>query len=77
LGRGECHAHIIGHCAALAPSWKVRAEYRFTDLGRFTRDVPLTRATTDNSLPNIGSSAAAINVSASFHTLRLGVAYSF
>jgi outer membrane immunogenic protein len=63
--------------AALAPSWKVRAEYRFADLGRFTRDVPLTRATTDNSLPNIGSSAAATNVSASFHTLRLGVAYSF
>jgi outer membrane immunogenic protein len=58
--------------AALAPSWKVRGEYRFTDLGRFTRDVPLTRATTDNS-----SSAAATNVSASFHTLRLGVAYSF
>lgn len=63
--------------AALAANWKVRAEYRFTDLGSFTKDVPLTRTTTDNSLPNTGSSAAAANVSASFHTLRLGVAYSF
>lgn len=62
--------------AALAANWKVRAEYRFTDLGRFTESVPLVR-TTNGALPNAGSAAAAADVSASFHTLRLGVAYSF
>lgn len=62
--------------AALAANWKVRAEYRFTDLGRFTENVPLIR-TTNGALPNAGSAAAVADVSASFHTLRLGVAYSF
>jgi outer membrane immunogenic protein len=62
--------------AALAANWKIRAEYRFTDLGRFTETVPLVR-TTNGALPNAGSAAAAADVSASFHTLRLGVAYSF
>jgi outer membrane immunogenic protein len=62
--------------AALAANWKVRAEYRFTDLGRFTETVPLVR-TTNGALPNAGSAAAVADVSASFHTLRLGVAYSF
>jgi outer membrane immunogenic protein len=62
---------------ALAPNWKVRAEYRFTDLGTFTKNTPLVRTTSDGAPANTGSSTAAANVSASFHTLRLGVAYSF
>jgi outer membrane immunogenic protein len=62
--------------AALAANWKVRAEYRFTDLGRSTQNIPLIR-TTNGALPNAGSAAAVADVSASFHTLRLGVAYSF
>ena len=67
----------LGIESALASNWKVRAEYRFTDLGTFTKNIPLARTTSDNTLPNTGSSAAAASVSASFHTLRLGVAYSF
>jgi outer membrane immunogenic protein len=63
--------------AALAPNWKVRAEYRFTDFGSSTKTVPLTRTSSSGALPNSGSAAAAADVSASFHTLRLGVAYSF
>ncbi len=62
--------------AALAANWKVRAEYRFTDLGRSNQNIPLIR-TTNGALPNAGSAAAVADVSASFHTLRLGVAYSF
>jgi outer membrane immunogenic protein len=62
---------------ALGPNWKARAEYRFSDLGSFSKDAPLTRTTSSNALPNAGSAAAAADVSASFHTLRLGVAYSF
>lgn len=62
---------------ALGPNWKFRAEYRFTDLGQSTKDIPLLRATSNNSLPNTGSSAASADVNASFHTLRMGVAYSF
>ena len=62
---------------ALGPNWKVRAEYRFTDLGRSSKNIPLIRTTSGSALPNAGSSAAVADVSASFHTLRLGVAYSF
>jgi outer membrane immunogenic protein len=63
--------------AALTANWKVRAEYRFTDLGRSTQNIPLIRTSSSSSLPNTGSAAAAADVSASFHTLRMGVAYSF
>jgi outer membrane immunogenic protein len=62
---------------AITPHWKVRAEYRFADLGNFSKTVPLARTTTDGAIPNAGSSAAVANFSANFHTLRLGAAYSF
>jgi opacity protein-like surface antigen len=61
----------LGVEAAIAAHWKVRAEYRFADLGHFSKTVPLTRTTTDAAIPNTGSSAAVVNVNADFHTLRL------
>ncbi len=67
----------LGVEAAIAARWKVRAEYRFADLGHYSKTVPLTRTTTDAAIPNTGSSAAVANVNADFHTLRLGVAYVF
>jgi outer membrane immunogenic protein len=67
----------LGVEAAIAAHWKVRAEYRFADLGHYSKTVPLTRTTTDAAIPNTGSSAAVANVNADFHTLRLGVAYGF
>ena len=66
-----------GFETALGPNWKFRAEYRFTDFGQSTKDISLLRASSNSALPNTGSSAAAADVTASFHTLRLGVAYSF
>lgn len=83
FGAGSWNDTRIGWTAgggvetALGPNWKVRAEYRFTDLGRFAKDVPLVRTTSSNAVPNPGAAAAVADVSASFHTLRLGVAYSF
>jgi outer membrane immunogenic protein len=64
--------------ALVAPNWRVRAEYRFTDLGRFTKEVPLTRVSSDPvNLPNTGSLNSVVNLNAGFHTVRLGFAYGF
>jgi outer membrane immunogenic protein len=64
--------------AVVVGNWKIRAEYRFTDLGRFTKQIPLARTSTDPaSLPNTGSLSATANLSAAFHTVRLGIAYGF
>ena len=64
--------------ALVAGNWRMRAEYRFTDLGQFSKEVPLTRTSTDRiNLPNTGSLDSIVNLSATFHTVRLGVAYGF
>ena len=72
---------------ALWGPWKARAEYRFTDLGSFTRSVPLARTCTDgpstggastcSSTPNVGSTAAIIDIASSFQTIRVGIGFDF
>jgi outer membrane immunogenic protein len=71
---------------AIGGGWKVRAEYRYTDLGSFTHDVALTRTCLDphgNGLcapgvaPNTGPAFLPIYQQASFQTFRLGLVYSF
>src|SRR5205085_6802238 len=70
-GGGGVEAVVVG-------GWKIRAEYRFTDLGRFSKQIPLTRTSTDPvNLPNTGSMTSTANLSATFHTVRLGIAYGF
>jgi len=68
---GGAEAIIVGN-------WKIRGEYRFTDLGRFSKQIPLVRTSTDPvNLANTGSMSATANLSAAFHTVRLGIAYGF
>ena len=72
--------------------WKMRLEYRFTDLGSFQRTVPLihtcSQANNGPSFnpcagPNPGfpsvppASVAPVTQEASFQTIRVGIAYSF
>jgi outer membrane immunogenic protein len=68
---------------AIGGGWKVRAEYRYTDLGSFTHDVALTRtcsgiaAVVCGTTPNAGPAFAPVYQQASFQTVRLGLVYSF
>jgi opacity protein-like surface antigen len=66
--------------------WKMRLEYRFTDLGSFQRTVPLrnTCSGVDATVCTQGvfitvppANVAPVHQEASFQSLRLGVAYSF
>ena len=67
-----------GFEALLTRNWRVRAEYRFTDLGQFSKQTSLTRSSTDPlNLPNIGSTNSIVNFDAAFHTVRVGLAYAF
>jgi outer membrane immunogenic protein len=68
---GGAEAIIVGN-------WKIRGEYRFTDLGRFSKQIPLVRTSTDPvNLANTGSLSSTLNFNATFHTVRLGIAYGF
>ena len=67
-----------GFEALLTRNWRVRAEYRFTDLGQFSKQVALVRSSSDPvNLPNSGSLTSTVNFDAAFHTFRLGLAYAF
>jgi opacity protein-like surface antigen len=62
----------------LTKNWRVRAEFRFTDLGQFSKQTSLTRSSTDPlNLPNIGSSSSTVNLDAAFHTVCVRLAYAF
>ena len=65
--------------------WKMRLEYRFTDLGSFQRTVPLTTTCTainarcafDIALTVPPANVAPVTQEASFQSIRFGLAYSF
>jgi outer membrane immunogenic protein len=65
--------------------WKARIEYRYTDLGTFTKTVPLTRTCADagsglancTTAPNVGTSAASIDIKSTFQTFRVGLGFDF
>ena len=64
--------------ALLTRNWRLRAEYRFTDLGQFSKQVALVRSSSDPvNLPNSGSLTSAVNFDAAFHTFRVGLSYAF
>jgi outer membrane immunogenic protein len=69
----------LGVETAVALGWKARLEYRYTDLGSFSEDVPLTRTCTSggNACATSGSTVALINLRESFQAVRLGFAYGF
>ena len=63
--------------ALLTRNWRLKAEYRYTDLGQFSKQVALVRSSSDPvNLPNTGSSSSTVNFGAAFHTFRLGLAYA-
>jgi outer membrane immunogenic protein len=70
---------------ALWGPWKARIEYRYTDLGEFTKVVPVTRQCLEGgsgpatcaSTPNVGSSAATIDIASTFQTVRVGLGFDF
>jgi outer membrane immunogenic protein len=55
---------------------KVRFEYRYTDLGTFSRDVPLA-ATGPCGGPFACAGNAHIDMRAAFHTFRVGLGFNF
>jgi opacity protein-like surface antigen len=78
--------------APVGGGWKMRLEYRFTDLGSFQRTVPLTHTCSQANNPffnpctvppNPGNTTvpaanvAPVTQEASFQTIRVGLAYSF
>jgi outer membrane immunogenic protein len=59
----------------LSQAWTLRLEYRYTDLGRFSENVPLSTFCAGTcSSP---SSNALINLHPTFQAVRVGVAYGF
>ena len=57
----------------IAPRWKARAEYRYTDFGTYTKTFGLnTSCSSGCSSP---SSSVSIDLKESFHTFRVGLAF--
>ncbi len=79
--------HRFGYTAggglevAVGQGWKARVEYRYTDLGSDHRNIPLrvTRlaGTTCGTSGYNCTGNARVDVDSAFHTLRLGLAYTF
>jgi opacity protein-like surface antigen len=65
----------------LFDGWKLRIEYRYADLGTYSKDLPLVRACTPGvlscSVPNVGSTNAHLDLKDDFHTVRIGIGYTF
>jgi outer membrane immunogenic protein len=54
--------------------WKIRAEYRYTEYGRYTKNAPVTTACASCTVP---SSNATIELYESFHSIRIGLGIDF
>lgn len=64
----------------IAPRWKARAEYRYTDFGTYTKTFGLTTRCTGSSAvasscTGTPSSSVSIDLKESFHTFRIGLAF--
>jgi outer membrane immunogenic protein len=64
----------------IAPRWKVRGEYRYTDFGSYTKTFGLTTRCTGSSAAassctGTPSSSVSIDLKESFHTFRIGLAF--
>ena len=64
----------------IAPRWKVRGEYRYTDFGSYTKTFGLTTRCTGSSAAASSctgspSSSVSIDLKESFHTFRVGLAF--
>jgi outer membrane immunogenic protein len=66
----------------IAPQWKVRVEYRYTDLGSYSKNVPLSYSTSCTigaacPSPSLISSGAVVNLHPTFQTIRVGLGFNF
>src|SRR6195256_4533907 len=63
----------------IAPRWKVRGEYRYTDFGSYTKTFGLntrcTGSTPVSSCTASPSSSVSIDLKESFHTFRIGLVF--
>jgi outer membrane immunogenic protein len=62
---------------ALGYNSKLRFEYRYTDLGSFSRDVPLAVTTPPPCSVTFCTGNAHIDLRAAFHTFRVGLGFGF
>ena len=56
----------------IAPGWKARAEYRYTDFGSYTKTFNLSTSCSRCAAP---SSGVSIDLKESFHTFRIGLGF--
>jgi outer membrane immunogenic protein len=64
----------------VAAGWKVRVEYRYTDLGTYSKNIPLAFSCTGAGIcptPTIISTNAQVNLHPTFQTIRVGLAFNF
>jgi outer membrane immunogenic protein len=67
----------------IAPQVKVRFEYRYTDLGTYSKNVPLSFSASCAvgaaacPSPSLISNSAVVNLHPTFQTFRVGLGYNF
>jgi outer membrane immunogenic protein len=66
----------------LAPQWKLRVEYRYTDLGSYSKNIPLSYSASCPAgavcpAPGLISSGAVVNLHPTFQTIRVGLGFNF
>ena len=63
----------------IALGWKVRVEYRYTDYGSFSKNIPLAYATTcvGCAAASAISTNAQVNLHPAFQTIRVGLGFNF
>jgi outer membrane immunogenic protein len=77
-GGGIETALTPGFLQFFGPAWKARIEYRYTDLGHYSKSIPLAYSSSCGSCdPTTASSAAIVNLHPTFHTIRVGLGYNF
>jgi outer membrane immunogenic protein len=78
-GGGVETALTPGFLQFFGPGWKARVEYRYTDLGNYSKSINLafTASCPGCNVPAPVSSAAIVNLHPTFHTIRVGLGYNF
>lgn len=66
----------------VARGWKVRVEYRYTDFGNFSKNIPLSYASSCTGPANCSAAAnissnAQVNLHPAFQTIRVGLGFNF
>jgi outer membrane immunogenic protein len=61
----------------VAPGVKVRAEYRYSDLGSYSKSIPLTYVPLCTACAAPFSTGAQVNLHPTFQTIRVGLGFNF